>query len=217
MSDRRFRNSLLAATLIWPLLLIATLLLLLRTPPTPTPVSKPLLATLVELPAPPAPPVPAPARPVQRAPRPVHVTPAPVPAPPPHAPPPPPAAPAAHAPVVPTPPAPPPPAVPAHVTAPTSPATSLGRDDSGVQVLHQEVPDVPDDWAGGALRAQVLLRFEVRADGSFSVRILQSSGVAELDQVALQAAANWRFAAAIAAGQAVASHLDVVFPFEVDD
>lgn len=219
MSDRRFRNSLLAATLIWPLLLVATLLLLLRAPRTPQPQHKPIVATLVELPTP-TPPTPAPAvarpLPVQRQPMPVRPRPAP---------PPPPVAPPAHVtppttppttPPIPTPPAPPPPV---HTAAPPAPApaTSLGQNDSGIQVLHQEVPDVPEDWAGGALRAQVLLRFEVRADGSFTAHILHGSGVAELDQVALQAADHWRFAAAISNGQAVAAHLDVVFPFEVDD
>ncbi len=207
MSERRFACLLLAAALIWPLLL--TLLLLLITQ-TPTPAEPKMVSAAVLVLPPPAPPPPSHPAPRPRAVAPHPALPAKAMTPPPPRPQPPAPAPAAH-----------PPAVPVPTPPPTPPskapqAVSLGRDDSGVKVLHQEVPDVPDDLAGSPLQVQVALRFLVHADGSFTVKLLKSCGQPELDAIALQAAQRWRFAPAVVGGVASAAQLDVVIPFEVD-
>lgn len=76
-------------------------------------------------------------------------------------------------------------------------------------------PEVPAHLRGTAMRATFMALFTVHVDGSAEVRMLQSSGNNTLDDLAMQAARQWRFKPATENGQFVESYLRLEIEFNV--
>ncbi len=129
----------------------------------------------------------------------------------------PPAAPAAApAPALAAPPPPPPPP-PAPKPAPAPPPAPAPEPDQPAQVIADtEVkPMIPDELQGAPLDSEFRALFTVRADGDADVKMIQTTGSNELDQLALQAARQWKFRPAVHEGKAVDSYLRLYVEFQV--
>lgn len=68
---------------------------------------------------------------------------------------------------------------------------------------------VPDSLRDADYKSSVGVRFEIAADGSFSVSLRSSSGSGELDDRVLSAARRWRWKPALRDGEAVSSVMNV--------
>jgi len=78
-------------------------------------------------------------------------------------------------------------------------------------------PTIPDSLRSDAIDATVIAEFQVGADGvPTGVRITQSSGNSDLDDLALKTARQWRFKPATREGQAVESTVRLHIEFQVD-
>jgi len=105
------------------------------------------------------------------------------------------------------------PAAPPVTAAPAKPAV----EDQIATVLPetQVKPVIPDDLRDSDLDTQFRALFTVHADGSADVSMVQSTGNNELDQLALQAARQWRFHPAIKDGAPIESYIRLWVDFEV--
>ena len=82
----------------------------------------------------------------------------------------------------------------------------------------QEIkPAIPDSLRADALDATTIVEFAVGADGTpTSAKITQSSGNAELDDLALKTARQWRFKPALRGGEPVESVVRLHIEFAVN-
>lgn len=209
---RRLGVLLPAVVTAW-LVVLWTLGVLLESEPVP-PAPKPIDAMLIELPPEPkvqqpaaeppaAPPLPAKPRPLRRAPAP--------------------------RPVLPTPSheetraeeAPPPVAAPAlpPVPAPAPPAQARSSSQSqrtGARAVYSPLPKIPDELREEASQSQALVRFDIRADGTASVALVQPTPNPVLNRLILQTLSSWRFFPAVQDGKPVASTQEVRIRLEVN-
>lgn len=78
-------------------------------------------------------------------------------------------------------------------------------------------PRYPKDAAAQRISGQVMLRVRVRADGSVSDVVVESSTPAGVfDAVSVEAARQWRFRPQMKQGKAVAGEVRVPITFEMD-
>jgi len=91
----------------------------------------------------------------------------------------------------------------------------------GAPVILQAVPlvivqpEIPRHLRQQAMRAEFHALFTVHIDGSADVSAVKSTGNSELDDLALQAARQWRFHPATRNGQFVESYLRLQIEFKV--
>jgi protein TonB len=81
--------------------------------------------------------------------------------------------------------------------------------------LNQPQPALPDDLLESDLHATFRALFTVHPDGTASVKMLSSTGNAQLDRIALAAAQRWTFRPATVDGKPVESYLRLAVEFEV--
>ena len=78
-------------------------------------------------------------------------------------------------------------------------------------------PEIPDDLRAEALDKTTVVEVSVNADGTVvEAKVYVSSGVEELDQIAVRAAKRWRFHPATRDGEAIASKVRLHIEFKVD-
>ena len=83
--------------------------------------------------------------------------------------------------------------------------------------LDQPSPEIPDDLRAEALDKSTVVMISVSPSGSASdVSVVSSSGVSELDDLALRAARRWKFRPATRDGEPVAGHVRLHVRFKVD-
>lgn len=210
---RRLTWILPAVVLTWVLVLWALGLVLKREPAPEAP--KPIDATFIELPAdvaaqePPIskPPPPQP-RPVPNVDRPRPVAPPTPEVSPPEAPlqeePPTPSA--AIVPVPPT----------ASEPTPQSRAPSFSQTGrTGARAIFSPLPKIPDELRDRTSQTEALARFDIRADGTASVQLVQPTPDPTLNRVILQTLQSWRFFPAMDSGKPIASSQEVRIRLEV--
>lgn len=196
---RRLRWVLPSVVVGWAVLLWALGFLLDRRPVPPAP--QPIDATLIELPAEP-PPAARRAEPPPRVVRPQEPAksaepdrlPEPMPEP----------APAPQASL--------PPPVPAPAPRPPAPVDS-GR--AAARALYRPLPVIPDDLRDQAIEMEALARFDIRADGTATVVLVQPTPIPALNRIVLGTLATWRFFPAMEGGKPVASTQEVRVRLEV--
>ena len=89
-------------------------------------------------------------------------------------------------------------------------------DQSAQVIADTEVkPLIPDELQGEPLDSEFRALFTVHADGSADVKMIQTTSNNELDQLALQAARQWKFRPAVHEGKAVDSYLRLYVEFQV--
>jgi periplasmic protein TonB len=103
-----------------------------------------------------------------------------------------------------------PPAAPI-VTAPAEPDVVEATPIPDTQVK----PVIPDDLRDSYLDTTFRAQFTVHPDGNADVTMVDSTGNNELDQLALQAARQWRFQPATKDGQPILSYRRLEVDFEV--
>ncbi len=118
----------------------------------------------------------------------------PPPAPPPVSPPPPPPAPV---------PPPPPPPAPKPVPPPAPPAAPVV---TAAVPVSEPKPVLPDDISYDDIHGSFLGLFTIHADGSTDVKMVSSSGNSRVDQIALEAARQWKFRPATVNSKPVLSY-----------
>ena len=109
-------------------------------------------------------------------------------------------------------PTPPPPPAPAPKPAPPPAPVGPTRD---AQVANQVYPDIPDDLKQEDFQSSVRVRIDIAADGTFTAKLVTSSGNVEIDQLVLNALNKWKWKAALQNGVPVASTERFRFDFEV--
>jgi protein TonB len=214
--------------LLVPLALVLSLLALmgflrLLTPPPPKLAPAPLSVELVEVPASPAvapPPEPAPALPPpEAAPEPppesaVEPPPEPLPEPVKTAPPPEPQV--RRRPVAPKPAPQPAAAPPVQPTAPPTPAAPPAAGGlTGARAIFKPLPEVPESLRHRNVELVATARFQVAANGSADVELIQPTSDPELNRSLLETLRKWRFFPATEQGRAVASIIDIRIPVTV--
>ncbi len=100
---------------------------------------------------------------------------------------------------------------------PAPPAAPPAQPDQPAQVLadSQVKPEIPDDLRDSDLDAQFRALFTVHPDGTADVKMVSSTGSNELDQLAMQAAREWKFRPALHDGRPVESYLRLYVEFQV--
>jgi protein TonB len=66
-------------------------------------------------------------------------------------------------------------------------------------------PEVSEEAAAAAARERATVRFEIAADGTFAVALVDSTGSRSVDQAVLRAARRWKWQPALDNGAPVAS------------
>ncbi|MBS1717391.1 MAG: TonB family protein [Armatimonadetes bacterium] len=102
--------------------------------------------------------------------------------------------------------------------APTEPtATPHVPVFAGAKPIAQPLPVIPDDYRAEDLSKDFVAEFEVGADGvPTDVKVAQSTGIFELDRLALEAAKKWRFQPATRDGQPVPGKVRLTIEFRVE-
>ncbi len=84
------------------------------------------------------------------------------------------------------------------------------------EVIDQPQPDIPDDLRSDELDKEYVAEFVVGPDGNpESVNTVQSTGINELDKVALEAAKKWKFKPATLGGEATTQTVRLKIEFRV--
>jgi periplasmic protein TonB len=198
-------------SIAWLMVLWILGMLLAREPIPPAP--KPIDATLIELPREPTSPQESPQAPRVPA-RPVMQQPRPVPAPVPEA-----ATPMAQPEEEAKPPSaatPAPTAPPAQPPTPQPQAPSAAQSArTGARAIFNPLPKIPDELRDRASTAEALARFEIRADGTVSVELVNPTPDPVLNRVILETLRTWRFFPATENGKPVTSSQEVRMRLEV--
>jgi periplasmic protein TonB len=220
-----------------PLALVASVLSLmgfvrLLTPPPPKPAPAALSVELIELPAPPAQTAPEPPPLQEVAPEPPPPEPAVEPPPEPMPEPQPAVEPAKAAPEPPPPAKPPaprrqappkaaqqPPAAAAQPAPPVAPSPASAAPASsgltGARAIFKPMPEVPEALRRRNLELVAMARFQVAANGSAKVELIEPTSDPELNRSLLETLQKWRFFPAMEQGKAVASVIDIRIPVSV--
>jgi len=83
--------------------------------------------------------------------------------------------------------------------------------------VEQPQPEIPDDLRAEAIDKTTVVMIDVQADGTAGkVAVLTSSGVDELDAIALRAAKRWKFKPATSDGAPVSGRVRLHVHFKVD-
>jgi protein TonB len=86
---------------------------------------------------------------------------------------------------------------------------------SPAQVVANPQPALPDDMRASDLSATFRALFTIHPDGTADVKMIDSTGNSELDQLALDAAKQWRFRPATKDGTPIESYLRLDVEFDV--
>ncbi|BDI34493.1 hypothetical protein CCAX7_65440 [Capsulimonas corticalis] len=126
-----------------------------------------------------------------------------------------PVTPAPAPPVEPTPAPTPPPAPAPAPTPPPAPAPPPAPKIEPATVVSKTEPTIPDDLLDTDINTQFRAIFTIHADGSATVKTLESTGNDRLDALALEAARRWKFQPARKDGTPTESYLRLTVEFQV--
>ena len=85
----------------------------------------------------------------------------------------------------------------------------------GARALYRPMPDIPEELRHRQLSLVAIARFQVAADGSATVTLLQATADPGLNAALTSALRKWRFFPAMNNGQPIASIIDIRIPIEV--
>ena len=95
------------------------------------------------------------------------------------------------------------------------PAAGLGGGKLSARAIFKPLPDLPEDLRRQKIEVVAVARFEVAADGSSAVELVQPTDDPALNRNLLEALRRWRFFPAIEEGRPVASSVEIRIPISV--
>jgi len=87
---------------------------------------------------------------------------------------------------------------------------------TGARAIYSPLPQIPDELRDQASQSQALVRFDIRADGTASVTLVQPTPEPALNRLILQTLRSWRFFPAMQDGKPVASIQEVRIRLDVN-
>ena len=84
------------------------------------------------------------------------------------------------------------------------------------QVLDAPLPEIPSEFQSEAFKSMLTARFHIEADGKFAVKLLDSSGSEEIDQLVLSTLKKWKFRPATVDNKPVASTRKLRVELEIE-
>jgi periplasmic protein TonB len=83
-------------------------------------------------------------------------------------------------------------------------------------VIEAPRPEIPDDFKDEAFKSTVTARFNIAADGKFTVKLIESSGNEEIDSLVLSTLKKWRWKPATVDERPVASGRKLKIELEIE-
>jgi len=93
--------------------------------------------------------------------------------------------------------------------------SSTGGITMGARALYRPMPDIPEELRHRELTVVAMARFQVAADGSVTVTLLQATADPRLNAALMSALQKWRFFPAMDNGRPIASTIEIRIPIEV--
>ena len=107
---------------------------------------------------------------------------------------------------------------PTSVPAKTSPDNSqTGTAQMGAHAIYQPKPVIPEDLRDETIHMVVLARFHISAEGNVTVELIKPAPDPRINQIVLTTLKTWRYFPAIQSGKPVASTEDVQVAIDVGD
>jgi periplasmic protein TonB len=102
------------------------------------------------------------------------------------------------------------------VAPPAPSAAPAGGNTMGPRALYQPKPDIPEELRHHRLELVAIARFQVAANGSTQVELIEPTPEPTLNRALLETLKKWRFFPALLSGQPVASTIDMRIPVTVE-
>ena len=101
------------------------------------------------------------------------------------------------------------------------PMLKIGTEESSyyrdAQIVHAPKPEIPSELHEQCFKSCCLARFVIKQDGESSVKLLSSTGSAEVDEIAVSTLQRWKFKPATVNGKPVESAKKIKVEFEVEE
>jgi periplasmic protein TonB len=95
------------------------------------------------------------------------------------------------------------------------PATGLGGGKLSARAIFKPLPELPEELRRQKIEVVAVARFEVAADGSSAVELVQPTDNPALNRTLIEALRRWQFFPAIEEGRPVASSVEIRIPISV--
>ncbi len=106
-------------------------------------------------------------------------------------------------------------------TAVAGPMLKIGTEESSyyrdAQIVNAPRPEIPAELHEQCFKSCCLARFIIKQDGNSSVKLLSSTGSAEVDEIAVSTLQRWKFKPATVNGKPVESAKKIKVEFEVEE
>ncbi len=84
------------------------------------------------------------------------------------------------------------------------------------KVLESPMPEIPAEYQHEAFKTAVHARFAIAADGKFTVSLIDSCGIEEMDRLVLRTLKKWKFQPATIDGDPVESSRKLRIELEIE-
>jgi TonB family protein len=105
--------------------------------------------------------------------------------------------------------------------ATAGPMLKIGTEESSyyrdAEIVTAPKPEIPAELHEQCFKSCCLARFIIKQDGKSSVKLLSSTGSAEVDEIAVSTLQRWKFKPATVNGKPVESAKKIKVEFEVEE
>ena len=106
-------------------------------------------------------------------------------------------------------------------SASAGPLLKIGTEESSyykdAEITHCPKPEIPSELHEQCFKSCCLAKFTIKQDGASSVKLLSSTGSAEVDEIAVSTLQRWKFKPATVNGKPVESAKKIKVEFEVEE
>jgi protein TonB len=85
----------------------------------------------------------------------------------------------------------------------------------GARAIYKPLPEIPETLRRRALEVVAVARFQVAANGSAQVELIEPTSDPDLNRTLLESLKRWRFFPSMQDGKPVASTVDIRIPISV--
>lgn len=101
------------------------------------------------------------------------------------------------------------------------PVLKIGTEESSyyrdAEIVHAPKPEIPAELHEQCFKSCCLAKFTIKQNGASSVKLLSSTGSAEVDEIAISTLQRWKFKPATVNGKPVESARKIKVEFEVEE